>query len=420
MLLEWSGAQFWRTTDRFVTDIWQQSPLLVRGLFGADDLDALCPLAPDDVLALACEAGATSRVMRESGGAWELRHGPFDDAELDALPDGGWTVLVQQVDQLEPPVEALRSRFVDFLPRWRLDDVMVSYAPPGGGVGAHVDNYDVFLVQGRGARRWEVEGAPRAAAAEALVPGQPVRVLERFEAAASELLAPGDALYLPPRWAHRGTSEHAECMTYSVGFRAPSRAELVRHFADTVAARLPEDDRFSDPPEADGALAAGGRVGPAAVDRARAMLRETLEEVLADDDAVAAWAAQALTAPPSPPPPVAAALDGAAYAGEDDEGAEALVRSIADGDDDAPALRHAADAVLAYVNLPGGGVALVADGARVAVADDAAAFVPLLCDNAALPPALLAAPLRESAGLRALVAALVRQGCLDVDLELDL
>ena len=200
--------------------------------------------------------------MRESGGAWELRHGPFDDAELDALPDGGWTVLVQQVDQIEPPVEALRSRFVDFLPRWRLDDVMVSYAPPGGGVGAHVDNYDVFLVQGRGARRWEVEGAPRAAAAEALVPGQPVRVLERFEAAASELLAPGDALYLPPRWAHRGTSEHKQCMTYSVGFRAPSRAELVRHFADTVAARLPEDDRFSDPPEADGALAAGGARRP--------------------------------------------------------------------------------------------------------------------------------------------------------------
>ena len=308
------------------------------------------------MLALACEAGATSRLMRESGGAWELRHGPFDDAELDALPDGGWTVLVQQVDQIEPPVEALRSRFVDFLPRWRLDDVMVSYAPPGGGVGAHVDNYDVFLVQGRGARRWEVEGAPRAAAAEALVPGQPVRVLERFEAAASELLAPGDALYLPPRWAHRGTSEHKECMTYSVGFRAPSRAELVRHFADTVAARLPEDDRFADPPEADGALAAGGRVGPAAVDRARAMLRETLEEVLADDDAVAAWAAQALTAPPSPPPPAEAAVDGAAYAGEDDEGVEALVRSIADGDDDAPALRHSADAVLAYVNLPGGGV----------------------------------------------------------------
>ena len=212
----WDGLCASRHQD-FLTEYWQKRPLLIRGLLSPEEVEALCPLTPDELVDLAGDADVCSRLVLETGGAqpWELRHGPFEPDVLELMGSGpACSLLVQQVDQLVPEVGRLRERF-DFVPRWRTDDVMVSFAPPGGSVGAHLDNYDVFLLQGAGERRWSIEGTPRAAGDEALREGPQVRVLEEFAPTDEWLLRPGDALYLPPRYAHHGVSEHAECVTYS-------------------------------------------------------------------------------------------------------------------------------------------------------------------------------------------------------------
>ncbi|WP_344057210.1 cupin domain-containing protein, partial [Nocardioides hwasunensis] len=139
----------------FLRDYWQRKPLLIRGAFP----DFACPLAPDELAGLACEAGVEARLVEEQGpqGPWQVSHGPFDETTFARLPEQEWTLLVQAVDHYVPEVAELLGSF-DFLPRWRLDDIMISYAPPGGSVGPHVDQYDVFLLQGSGQRRWQLGG----------------------------------------------------------------------------------------------------------------------------------------------------------------------------------------------------------------------------------------------------------------------
>ena len=184
----------------FVANYWQKRPLLIRGLLTEREVEEYCPLTKDGLVGLACDSSALpSRLIREHEGerAWTCRRGPFHAAEFESLPDDGtlpWTLLVSGVDRALEPVEALREHTSAFAPRWRVDDVMVSYAPHGGSVGAHVDNYDVFLVQGRGTREWSVEASPRSAKDEALVAGLEVRILESFTPAATWELQPGDAL----------------------------------------------------------------------------------------------------------------------------------------------------------------------------------------------------------------------------------
>ena len=146
----WDGLCASRHQD-FLTEHWQKRPLLIRGLLSPEEVEALCPLTPDELVDLAGDADVCSRLVLETGGAqpWELRHGPFEPDVLELMGSGpACSLLVQQVDQLVPEVGRLRERF-DFVPRWRTDDVMVSFAPPGGSVGAHLDNYDVFLLQVR-------------------------------------------------------------------------------------------------------------------------------------------------------------------------------------------------------------------------------------------------------------------------------
>ena len=235
MLTTWTGPFTAASHSEFVANFWQKQPLLIRGFLDASSLETYCPLSKDGLIGLSCDSsGSPSRLIRESGGSrpWECRRGPFRAADFASLPDDGsqpWTLLVSGVDRALEPVEALRESpsLFSFAPRWRLDDVMVSYAPPGGSVGAHVDNYDVFLLQGSGTREWSIEGEPRASGDEALVAGLDVRVLSRFESSVTCELKPGDALYLPPRYAHEGISTSKDCLSYSVGFRAPSAAELL-------------------------------------------------------------------------------------------------------------------------------------------------------------------------------------------------
>jgi 50S ribosomal protein L16 3-hydroxylase len=226
---------------QFLRDYWQKHPLLIRNAFP----NFISSLSPEDLAGLACEEAALSRlVMRDrKKDQWSLRNGPFAEAEFPKLPDRDWTLLVQDVDKWDADVRELLSAF-DFLPRWRLDDVMVSFAAPGGSVGAHVDHYDVFLLQAQGRRRWQISvdlDAPREFRDDA-----ELKLLRTFDPTHEWSLEPGDMLYLPPGVPHHGVAEDA-CLTFSIGMRAPSQAELLVDFAEHLAERIPDEVRYADP-----------------------------------------------------------------------------------------------------------------------------------------------------------------------------
>ena len=225
----------------FLRDYWQQHPLLIRGAFAGFHL----PLQPDDLAGLACEESVLARLVQHNseGDAWEVRNGPFDDADFAALPERDWTLLVQDVDKWDSDVAALLDHF-DFLPAWRIDDIMVSYAEDRGGVGPHVDQYDVFLLQGLGQRRWSIDVSTD------MNPDfrddAELKVLRSFRATHNWTLAPGDMLYLPPGVPHDGVAEGA-AMTFSIGMRAPAGSELLLDYVEQLAADMPDTLRYRDP-----------------------------------------------------------------------------------------------------------------------------------------------------------------------------
>ena len=215
---------------------WQRRPLLVRGaIAGFED-----PLSPREVLALAGSDDAQSRLVQRRGGTWTLEHGPIAASRFKQLPRRDWTVLVQDANHFSRGADRLLASF-DFIPHARIDDVMVSYAAPGGGVGPHVDSYDVFLLQGHGRRRWQISGQ----ADPAFVPGLPLRILRDFHPEEEWVLEAGDMLYLPPGVAHHGVAE-SECLTWSVGLRAPTDAELVGGFLDYLQDALAPPGQYAD------------------------------------------------------------------------------------------------------------------------------------------------------------------------------
>ncbi|MEZ5461525.1 JmjC domain-containing protein [Dokdonella sp.] len=253
---------------RFLRDYWQQQPLLIRNAFA----DFSSPLSPDDLAGLACEDHALSRLVLHdpTDDSWTLRSGPFTEAVFAELPASHWTLLVQDVDKWDADVAALLPRF-GFLPSWRLDDVMVSYAEDGGSVGAHVDNYDVFLLQGRGRRRWQISIDPQTP--KAFRDDVELKLLREFTPTHEWLLEPGDMLYLPPGIAHHGVAEGA-CLTLSIGMRAPSVAEMLTDFAGHVAEQLPEELRYSD--AGMGVARSVGEIDDFAMEKISQALRDSL------------------------------------------------------------------------------------------------------------------------------------------------
>jgi len=226
--------------ETFLRDYWQKKPLLIRNAFPGFE----SPLQPEDLAGLACEDGVLARIVAHEpdGDQWMLRHGPFPEDMFPAMPRHDWTLLVQDVDKWDADVRALLDRF-DFLPRWRIDDVMVSFAAPGGSVGAHVDQYDVFLLQAQGRRRWQIDDRPNPPVHFRL--DVELKLLQRFEPTHDWVLGPGDMLYLPPGVPHHGVAKDA-CLTFSVGMRAPAAAELLGDFVDTLASEADEALRFAD------------------------------------------------------------------------------------------------------------------------------------------------------------------------------
>jgi len=239
------------TVKQFLSEYWQKKPLLVRGAWPGFEN----PLPPAAFLKLSEREDALSRLMvqREGEHNWELDEGPFEASRFTDMPDSHWTLLIQEVDRLVPAVRDMLG-VVDFLPKWRLDDVMISYAANGGGVGAHIDNYDVFLLQGHGRRRWQINTTP--VANEVLIEGIDVSILADFEPDCDWVLEPGDMLYLPPRIAHFGVAQ-GECLTFSIGCRAPSKQEILGAILDQALMNVDPDDRYADPALDQGATIAG-------------------------------------------------------------------------------------------------------------------------------------------------------------------
>ena len=229
------------TKNEFLRDYWQKKPLYIpAAVNGFTD-----PLEPEQLAGLACEEEIAARIILDEGNDnWLVRHNPFNEDDFTSLPETHWTVLVQDLNKHIPELDQLLEAF-DFLPAWRIDDVMVSYAAAFGGVGPHTDQYDVFLLQGMGTRRWQLS---RGGDTQELIDGIDLRILKHFESETEFLLQPGDMLYLPPGMQHYGVSDKP-CMTYSIGLRAPTQLELVGDYIDQLTLNQGNNNelRYRDP-----------------------------------------------------------------------------------------------------------------------------------------------------------------------------
>jgi Uncharacterized conserved protein len=249
---------------------WQKKPLLVRqALPGVQP-----PVTRAQMFALAQQEDVESRLIVAKGDTWKLRHGPLPRQALPAVKQPRWTLLVQGLDLHVAEAHEMLSRF-RFVPQARLDDLMISWASEGGGVGAHMDNYDVFLIQVHGKRRWRIGPV----ADESLVPGMPLKLLANFEPTEDVVLEPGDMLYLPPRWGHDGIAVDGECMTCSVGFRVPCEHELARELLQRLPELMDEEEKgrlYRDPKQP--ATATPGQIPPALSDFAHQALERALRD----------------------------------------------------------------------------------------------------------------------------------------------
>ena len=371
------------TTREFMRDYWQKKPLLVRQAIPGFE----SPISPDELAGLALEEEIESRLVIEHGAhPWELRRGPFAEDAFAELPERDWTLLVQAVDQFVPEVAELLEEF-KFLPKWRIDDVMVSFAVPGGGVGPHYDNYDVFLLQGYGKRRWQV--GQQCNTDSPTLQHADLKILAEFVKTEEWVLEPGDMLYLPPLLAHCGTAED-DCMTYSVGFRAPSAAEVLTHFTDFLGQFLPDEERYSDAdaqPTSDPT-----QIQRDALDRLKALLTEHMS----DERLLMTWFGQFMTEPKYPELIAGIEIDEAGFIAGLENGA-ILIRN--------PSARMAWSEV-------GDDLVLFASGQSRLLSANLRELLKLVCAADALHIENLGAWLADDEG-RNLLVELVKQGSLE-------
>jgi len=279
------------TAQQFMRRHWQKKPLLIRQAVP----DMVPPIARPDLLDLAAREDVESRLIRHGNKGWSLRHGPFARRALPSLRQAEWTLLVQGVDLHHQGVHELLRRF-RFVPDARLDDLMISYATDGGGVGPHFDSYDVFLLQAHGTRRWSI-GRQRDLR---LQPDVPLKILAQFEPEETFVLEPGDMLYLPPRYAHDGVAVGGDCMTYSIGLRSPASeplgADLLARIAEARADELQDAagqaaKHYRDPSQP--ALQNPGEMPPAL----QAFAREAVLAIMRDGDIIDRALGESMTEP---------------------------------------------------------------------------------------------------------------------------
>jgi len=373
------------TPSEFLRDYWEKKPLLIRQAFPGYQ----CPVSPDELAGLACEDSVESRIIIENdnGKPWQLYNGPFAPERFRQLPEKNWTLLVQGLDHWVPEIADLLDHF-RFIPNWRLDDIMASYAPEGGSVGPHYDQYDVFLIQARGHRRWTFGGqcdhtSPR-------LEGTPLRILSHWEGEETVTLAPGDMLYLPPGIGHHGVAED-DCITLSVGFRAPTVDDILTGFTDFLCEHSDADEHLADPDLT--VQDNPGTITPAVIERIEAVIREKM----LNRRNLALWFGQYATAPKSPDiviPP-------------DDPATEAdLAEAIRAGE----TLRWNEGSRFAYHEL-GDETALFVDGEQYLLRGDARPLAPVLCAGSRINMQALAR-LTEDPALLQLVTTLYNQGSI--------
>ncbi len=225
----------------FLREYWQKKPLLIRQSMPGFQ----SPVTPKELVTMACDEEVESRLVLEEGGTqpWQLRHGPFTAEDFNALPDTHWTLLIQEMNKHLSEAAGLMARF-DFIPSWRVDDIMVSFSPPHGSVGPHIDSYDVFLLQAEGRKRWQI--ASRDHSGVAFLPDLELRILSEFIPEQEWVLEPGDMLYLPPGTAHHGIALD-QGQTWSVGFRAPSHADMLSAMLEQAIGSLDPEAHYRDP-----------------------------------------------------------------------------------------------------------------------------------------------------------------------------
>lgn len=350
------------TPAEFLADYWQKKPLLIRNALPEFE----SPLTPNELAGLACEPEVHSRIILEEGGdhPWELREGPFEPEAFTKLPETHWTLLVHEVDRLIPEVHQLLET-VQFLPRWRIDDIMISYAPEHGNVGAHVDNYDVFLLQGVGQRRWKINHDPIPPEDESWIEERDVRILSDFTADATWILNPGDVLYLPPRIPHHGIAL-GDCMTYSIGCRAASHRKLLLGWMEYLAESLDEKNRYSDPGLSP--RSSPGRITSDDLQRVRSIL----DEIIGGRNELDRWFGELVTEP---------SRGGTSMPPEVELPPDELAGRIRRGAD----LRRSEASRFSYVDKPSERSILFVDGSSYSVPAEWSSITQLLSDRVTLP-----------------------------------
>jgi 50S ribosomal protein L16 3-hydroxylase len=341
--------------DAFLANYWQQKPVLIPNPWKVWKN----PIGPDELAGLACEEEVESRLIVKNEADLTLEHGPFEEVRFGNLGAAPWTLLVQAVDHYVNDVAGLLEPF-RFIPNWRIDDIMVSYASDGGGVGAHFDQYDVFLIQGLGKRRWQIGG--HCNQDTALLPHSDLRLLADFKVTDEWVLEPGDILYVPPGFSHNGVAVGDDCMTYSIGFRAPSRYELIGHYVDDLLSKTDQDDRYSDAGLS--VQSNPGEISATALERLHILILEKLS----DQDAFVSWFGQYNSTPKYPD------ID---WRPEEPATLNFVKSSIAMG---AILTRNPASR-FAYVEKSEGKLLLFADGASFVCSDGLCDFARALCSQ---------------------------------------
>lgn len=273
------------STENFLRGYWHKKPLLIRNAWP----DLKSPISAEELAGLACEETVHARLVQEKHAQtpWHVSYSPFQEKDFLSLPESHWTLLVTDCEKHLPSLRALIEPF-RFIPDWRIDDLMISYAADKGSVGPHLDQYDVFLLQLEGARHWEIN--EQALNDPDCIDGLELAILKNFKASQIWEVNPGDLLYLPPGIPHHGVAS-GPCITASIGFRAASKANIFRDYTDFISARFNDSDRYSDPDLKSQKNPA--EITPQAIHKFRQIIQSGFET---EDDIFSIWLGEILTA----------------------------------------------------------------------------------------------------------------------------
>jgi 50S ribosomal protein L16 3-hydroxylase len=375
------------TVQRFLDDTWQRHSLKMPAALST----FRSPLPPDELAGLACEEGVESRLVFHKADQWTLQHGPFSETQLQDLATTDWTLLVQDVEKHLPELARILDPF-RFIPSWRMDDLMISCASPGGSVGPHVDAYDVFLIQAQGRRRWQWDSARRDYQTRE---DSELSLVRNFTPDQEWITEQGDVLYLPPGVAHFGVAmpDDELCMTYSVGFRAPSLSEMLQDLSIFLSDT--SDPRYSDP-DLGTDQTRDGLISPAAIARVRNMLASVAS---LDDRTLARWFGSLVTEPKAWLKPLP---------GDEPLGPSQVIEALASG----AVLRRHGMALWARWQSPEQALLFV-DGKPIPITQDLFGLAQRLCGHEELT--ITAEELRASVAAARVVTDLINEGGLEFD-----